>query len=283
MTSVQLRRLSRELVRLRTEAGKTGAEVTKAMGWSAGRLGYYEQGKWQRADIGNVARLLTYYGVTDPEREALLDLARQSRIKGWWASYKDIFPTSLAGFENAATLIRTCETSVVPGLLQTLDYTVALLQRGVLPADESVIQRKAEGRRARQKILERENPPDLWAVIDEAALLRLVGGADVMRAQLRHLVEMAAWPRITIQVLPLVAGAHPGVDGGFEILDFASPEDTPLVHVEGAVNSLFMENPGDVQRYTLIFSHVISAALTPDESISHMAELQDRLEKGRGT
>jgi hypothetical protein len=276
---VPLRRLSQELVRLRKTAGLTVDQVTVALDWSTGRLTYMERGKWQRADVGNVEQLLNLYEVEGGERESLLNLARQSRVKGWWAAYRDLFPASLPGFEEAATWIRTYESNVVPGLLQTEDYAKAIV-RGFLGdvIDPTIIERKAEARRARQQILERDQPSELWAIIDEAALLRLVGGAEVMCRQIHHLIEMAAWPHITIQILPNSAGAHAGLDGGaFVILDFAATADRSLVYLGGATASLFLEKPEDVQGYNLIFSRMMTSELTPDESVSHMITLRNQL------
>jgi transcriptional regulator with XRE-family HTH domain len=276
-STVQLRRLSQELVRLRTQAGKTVEEVTKAMDWSTGRLTYMEKGKWVRADVGNVERLLRYYGVEGRDLAVLLELARQTREKGWWVAYRDVFPSSLPGFEDAATMIRTYESVLIPGLLQTEDYARAVMLGGQGEVHaQSVIDRKVEARQERQKILNREIPPELWAIIDEAALLRQVGGAEVMRGQLRHLIEVASWPHVTIQVLPFTTGAHAAMTGGaFMLLDFA--EDRPLVYVAQAATSLFLEKPEDVQAYTLIFSRITASALTPDESVRHMATLRDQL------
>ncbi|RCG32025.1 XRE family transcriptional regulator [Sphaerisporangium album] len=276
MSSVQLRRLSQELVRLRKERKLTVADVTEAMEWSAGRLTYYELAKWKKADIGTVTRLLDYYGVHEDDREALLHLARETKAKGWWAAYKDIFPASYPAFEDAATLIRAYESNVMPGLLQTPDYVKAIML-GAEPDSPGIIERKIEARLARQQILRRADAPEFWCVIDEAAFHRMVGGPEVMRAQIRHLIEMAAWPRITIQLLPNTVGAHAAIAGAFCILDFASQTDPPLVYLEAAVSSLFLENPADVQKYTIIFSRIIESALTSEESLSRMAELQDQL------
>jgi transcriptional regulator with XRE-family HTH domain len=275
-STVQLRRLSQELVRLRKAAKLTVEEVTVAMEWSRGRLTYMEKAKWVKADIGNVTRLLDLYGATPAEREELLGLARGSKEKGWWLAYKDVFRSSLPGFEDAATMIRTYESVLIPGLLQTEDYARAVMLGGQV-LDREVIDRKIEARTARQELLSRESPPQLLAIVDEAALQRLVGGPAVMAAQIRRLIELAVWPHITIHVLPNSAGAHAGLTGGrFTILDFPG-DDKPLVYLEEASSELLLETADAVQSYTVIFSRITSSALGPEESVAYLATLRDRL------
>lgn len=279
MTAVQLRRLSQELLRLRKAAGLTQEEVQAAMEWSKGRLTYMEQGKWKRADIGTVSRLLDLYGVKEEEKERLLNLARKSRAKGWWVDYRDVFPAAFPSFEDAATMIRAYEAQLVPGLLQTPEYAEAVIRGGRYRfADQQAVQRRVEARMERKRILGREQPPDLWFVIDEAALQRMVGGPEIMRNQIRYLVEMAARSPITIQVLPNSAGAHPAMSGGsFVLLDFAKTQDPPLVYIEQATSSVFVDQLEDVQAYTLIFTRIASLALSPDDSVSLMMALRERI------
>jgi hypothetical protein len=273
-STVRLRRLSEELVRLRKAAGFTVDEVTERLGWSKGRLTYMELNKWVKAKESNIIKLLDLYGVTGEMRDAILDLARQAGEKDWWSSYRDVFPASYPGFEDAATTIRNFEGLLVPGLLQTREYAEAVVRAGQVLTPQ-VVARRVDARMARQKILTRDNPPKLWALIDESALRRQVGGPDVMRAQIRHLIEVAAWPHVTIQVIPYGAGAHAALTGAFVILDFASADDRPLVYLEGATSSLFMEKPEDVQAYTLMFERAVTSALAPEQTVGYLAELQE--------
>src|SRR5262249_28956337 len=151
------------------------------------------------------------------------------------------------------TQLRTYEVALIPGLLQTAGYTAAIFRAGqVLEDGEAAITRRVEARLARQEILTREHPPHMWAVIDEAALLRLVGGPRVMAEQLCHIVEMAKRRNITIQVLPNSAGAHAAMACGFVILDFAGDLDPSIVYLETPTDNLFLERPEEVQAYTLI-------------------------------
>lgn len=275
--TVRRRRLSKALRELRKAAGLTATEAAKRLEWDPAKVARMERNQWKLPDIGDIRRLLDLYGVTDEtEREGLVTLARQSRQRGWWADYSDVFRSSLPDFESEATIIRTYEALLVPGLLQTPAYTAAILRGGDV-LDEAGIQRRVQARRARQEILERDAPA-LMAVIDEAALMRMVGGPEVMHEQIRHCVELAAREHVTVQVLPLSVGSHPALTGGaFVILDFE--EDPALVYQETATDDLWLERQEEVQRYTLIFSKVQALALSPDESVQHMARMADQLKR----
>lgn len=277
--TVKRRRLSAELIRLREQAGLTHDEVAKRLEWSRGRLTHMEQNKWVLPDIGNIRLLLEVYGVTDSAvREAILDLARQSRERGWWSKYKDVFGGSLPGFEAEATQIRTVELVTIPGLLQTAGYATAIFQAGQV-LDQAAVQRRVEARLARQAILDRTNPPQIWAVIDEAALRKMVGGPTVMAGQLSHLVDVATRPNIAVQVLLDSTGAHAAMGSGFVVLDFAGELDPSIVYLETPTDNLFLERPEEVQAYTLTFNRVVAAALTVEESVRYVASLVDRLQQ----
>ncbi|MFF5207885.1 helix-turn-helix domain-containing protein [Streptosporangium sp. NPDC000396] len=276
--TVKRRRLSAELIRLREQAGLTHDEVAKRLEWSRGRLTHMEQNKWILPDIGNIRLLLDVYDVTDiAVREAILDLARQSREKGWWAKYKDVFGGSLPGFEAEATQIRTVELVTIPGLLQTAGYATAVFQAGQV-LDQTAVQRRVEARLTRQAILARDDPPQIWAVIDEAALRKMVGGPKVMVEQLSHLVSMATRSNIAVQVLLDSTGAHAAMGSGFVILDFAGDLDPSIVYLETPTDNLFLERPEEVQAYTLTFNRVVAAALTVEESVRYVASLVDQLQ-----
>ncbi|MER7128152.1 helix-turn-helix domain-containing protein [Streptosporangium saharense] len=275
--TVKRRRLSAELIRLREQAGFTHDEVAKRLEWSRGRLTHMEQNKWVLPDIGNIRLLLEIYGVTDTAvREAILDLARQSRERGWWSKYKDVFGGSLPGFEAEATQIRTVELVTIPGLLQTAGYATAIFQVGQV-LDQTAVQRRVEARLARQAILGRDNPPQIWAVIDEAALRKMVGGPQVIAEQLSHLTDMAMRSNIAVQVLLNSTGAHAAMGSGFVILDFSGDLDPSIVYLETPTDNLFLERPEEVQAYTLTFNRVVAAALTVEESVRYVASLADQL------
>ncbi|MET8334324.1 helix-turn-helix domain-containing protein [Streptosporangium canum] len=277
--TVKLRRLSAELIRLRKAAGLTVEEVTTRLGWSKGRLTKWETNQWTRPDQTLIRALLDLYGVTDDAvREAILDLARRSREKGWWAKYSDVFRGSLPGFEADATQIRTYEALYIPGLLQTPGYAAAVFRAGQV-LDEIAVKRRVEVRIVRQDVLKREKPPQFYALIDEAALRKMVGGPAVMAEQLRHLIEVAAAPHITIQILADAIGAHAAMPGPFTILDFGSDLDPSVVYLETATDSLHLEKPEELQAYSLIFNRAVASSLPPEESVRYLATLVDQLKK----
>lgn len=271
--TVKRRRLSAALRQMRLDAGLDPREAARQLEWDPTKIHRMERNKWVRPDPRDVKDLLDLYGVTDEAvREALLALARESRERGWWADYQDVFRSSLPDFEAGAAFIRTYEAMLVPGLLQTADYTRALMRAGA-NLDDAAIERRVEARLARQAILAAENPPQLWAVIDEAALLKLVGGPQIMRAQLEHIVKVGESAHVAVQVLPNTAGAHAAMTGGFVILDFASDDDGSIVCIETATDSLYLEQPDELHRYTVIYSHVQALALSPEDSARFMESM----------
>ena len=161
------------------------------------------------------------YGVSDPdERDSLLDLVRQANQPGWWRDFDDVMPgwvESYIGLEEAASTLRTYETHFVPGLLQTPDYARAVLASGMPPLQGHDLDRGVELRLRRQRVLSRSNPLRIWAVVEEAALLRHVGSEDVHRRQLEHLLEVTARPHISVQLLPVANSAHALGGGAFSI------------------------------------------------------------------
>ncbi|MEU8267486.1 helix-turn-helix transcriptional regulator [Sphaerisporangium sp. NPDC049002] len=275
--TVKRRRLSQTLRRLRKDAGLSVTEAGKRLEWDPSKVSRMERNEWKLPSIHDVRLLLDLYGVTDRDkREALVTLAREARQRGWWEKYQDVFRSSLPDFESGSSAIRTWQVVLVPGLLQTEAYAKAVWRAGQV-LDEDLIERHVQARLARQTILNREDAPSLLALIDEAALRKLIGGAEVMREQIEHLIKMAGKPNITVQVVPDSAGAHPALEGSFVILDF--PDDPSLIYTVTVTESLWLEQPSEYQRYSLIFSHVMTSALSPDESIRYMETLAHRLKE----
>lgn len=281
--TVRRRRLSAALRRAREDSGLTADAAAKTLGWPASKVTRMERGESRRPAVSDVLDMLDAYGVKDEaKRQAMATLARQARERGWWEQFRDELGGSLVEFETEASQIRTFEALLIPGLLQTADYARAVF-RGGMVVDEAMIERRVQARLARQQILDREQPPTLWAVIDEAAVAKHVGGPQVMREQLHHLVEMAARPNIGIQILPNAAGAHAAMTGAFAILSYATAEDPELVYVEtgatGANGDLYLESPEEVARYTLRYDHVRASALGADASRAYLVELTKELLK----
>ena len=276
--SVRRRRLAKLLAQLRDDADLTAAQVAKRLEWgSATKLTRIENNEWRFPKISDVRDLLDLYGVTDETvRAAILDLARQGRERGWWEDYGDVLPPAMPGFEAEASRILTYRSLLIAGLLQTTAYAEAVFRGGQVVADD-LIDRRVEARAERQKILDSDNPPILWAIIDEAALTKHVGGTKVMREQLLHIVEMARRPNIAVQVVPDAVGAQAAMENAFTILEFDAPEDPTLVHVELITGDLFLETPEQVASYTLVYDHVRASALSADASVAYLADLAEQL------
>lgn len=270
--SARRRRLSAVLRRLREERELTIDGVNKELGWASGKLSRMERNEWKLPSVRDMKDLAEVYGLPDDMREAIMSLAREARVRGWWVEFRDAMRGGLADFESGASMIRTFEALLVPGLLQVPEYAAAILRGGRVLSDED-IDRKVASRMRRQEILESADAPRVWAVVDEAALRKKVGGVDVMRTQIRHLVEMAERPNIDIQVIRDDQGSHAAMDGSFMVLDFPDPADLPLVYIETATEDLYLEQPEAIQHYVGIFGHICSAAESPEASRRYLESL----------
>lgn len=273
--TVRRRRLSAALRRAREDAGITADAAAKQLGWPASKVTRIERNEWRRPTVSDVTDLLDVYGVTDGAvRQAMTMLARQARERGWWeGELKAELGGSLVEFETEASQIRMFQALLVPGLLQTAAYARAVFKGGMV-LDEDVIDRHVQARLARQQVLKRDNPPIVWAVIDEAALVKHVGGPAVMRDQLHHLIEVAAHPNVGIQVLPNAVGAHASMTGPFTILSYATPDDPELVYIEtGAKGDLYIESPEEVKHYTVKYDHLRASAISADASVAYLTDM----------
>jgi transcriptional regulator with XRE-family HTH domain len=250
--------LGGHLRRLREEAGMTTERAASSIRGSHSKISRMEHGRvgFKERDI---ADLLTLYGISlGDEREALLSLAREASTPGWWQAYSDILPHWVEpyfGLEAAAASIREYELQFVPGLLQIEDYARAVIRLGNLPSEEEVI-RRAQARISRQDVLAREDPPKVWAVLDEGALRRVIGGPDVMRAQLEHLIEVCEHPAVTLQILPFSAGAHRAMGGPFTILRYTEPDLRDVVFIEQLTSALYLDKQTEVDAYLQVMEEV---------------------------
>lgn len=276
--TLRRRRLSAELCRLREQAGLTQTEVTKRLEWSQGKLARMERGEWLRPDPHDIRLLLDQYDVTDErQREQLITWAREGRQRGWWHPYRDMLSATFStyiGLEAEATSLYTFQLIVVPGLLQTADYARGLISRGPEEISEEEVERKAEVRTARQELITRtDDPLRLWAVMDEAAMRRPVTGPQTMREQMRHLLELARLPKVTLQVIPFSSGAHPGTAGAFSLLEFSHPDDPQAAYVETVGGELFVENHEEVNAYQLAFRRLTAFAADPARTLDLIAQI----------
>jgi transcriptional regulator with XRE-family HTH domain len=272
--TIRRRRLGAELRKHRDAAGVTIDVVADRLGCSASKISRIETGHTS-ATPRDVQDMLDIYGVHGTESKELVEIAREARLKGWWHPYSAVLTGAYVGLEAAAQSIRTYEQQVVPGLLQSEEYAVAMIRAARPDISSDEFARRVHVRMARQSLLIQDDPIDLWVVLDEAVVSRPVGGDAVMRDQLKRLVEAADMPNVTIQILPFAAGAHAGMDGTFAILDFPEVEDPNVVFAENATGGLFLEKNDELTKYVRIFENLRSTALPPEASQAMIAKLAE--------
>ena len=273
LVGAQLRRLRTELGLSREEAGET----IRASEWKIHRLENGQVGFKER----DIIDLLRLYEVTDPDDvAAFLLLIREANTPGWWQHYGDLLPQwfrTYVDLESAAALIRTYEGQFIPGLLQTDDYMRAVVQGAHLNESSEEMGRRVRLRMARQTLLTREHPPRLWAVVDEAALRRPVGGPEVMRGQLERLIDASKLPNVTLQVLPFAVGAHSGMPGAFSILRFADPELPDVVYLEHLTNAVYLDKRDEVERYLDVMESLCDDSEHPGRTVELLERILDEV------
>lgn len=273
--TVRLRRLAAELRSLRALSGLTRETVVERTGINAATLYRIEHGR-VRPQTRTLRTLLDLYGVDQDQHAELVSLLRDARQRGWLHAYQSELPehyTTYIGFEGEAHSVWNYESLFVPGLLQTEDYARAVIRGGLPHASRDEVERRVEVRMERQAVLRNDNPLNLWSIVDEAALRRQVGGAAVMQAQLRYLMEVSELPHVTLQVIPFDVGAHAGMPGSFVFMQFAEATIPDVIYIDSMAGELFLEEEGDVRRYRLIFEHLRAVAASPDASRSLIAPL----------
>ncbi|ARP68988.1 XRE family transcriptional regulator [Streptomyces pluripotens] len=279
--AVRRRKLGAELRTLRTDAGFTSGEAARLVGWHQSKVSRIETGA-SGAKPDDVRLLLDAYGVRDEHlRELLLMLAGPKDPGGrhrWWHAYRGVLPPAYRDFislESQASTMRTLETTVVPGLLQTPEYARAVTRAAVRDLAEESLDALVEVRLARQDVLCSDRPLELSAVLDEAVLRREVGGPEVMARQLEQLVEAARLPQVRLQVLPFTAGAHVGLTGPFVIFSFPSTSDLDVVVLDQLTSSLYLERKEDLVSYSEAFDTLRFHALSPEDSLDYIAGIGD--------
>ncbi|MEW1657029.1 MULTISPECIES: helix-turn-helix transcriptional regulator [unclassified Streptomyces] len=244
--------LGSQLRRLRESRGITREAAGYSIRASESKISRMELGRVS-FKARDVADLLTLYGVSDEqEREALLALAKEANVAGWWHSYGDVLPgwfQTYVGLEGAASLIRVYEVQFVHGLLQTEEYAHAVVSRGMPGASADDVQRRVALRQERQKLLVSERAPQLHCVLDEAALRRPYGGRAVMRGQLKHLIDISERPNVRLQVMPFNFGGHSGESGAFTMLRFPESDLSDVVYLEQLTSALYVDKAEEVAQY----------------------------------
>jgi transcriptional regulator with XRE-family HTH domain len=263
--TVRGRRLMRELKRLREAAAIAPDQAAQQLDFSQSKLYRIENGR-SRVDADDLEDMLDLYSAPSPQRDALLQLGRDSRRRGWWTRYKDVFTGSYVGLESEAASIRI-SAHIIPGFLQTPGYACAVISATGPWLDAEETERRVSARIARREVLLGRQPPaDIRIVLDESVLRRQVGGPDVMRDQLAELAAATERSAITLQVLPFSVGATPGMDGHFVILSFPDPEDPPVVYAEGMFGDIYLESKDEVDRFELAWTQLTRDALDPAAS-----------------
>ncbi|MEV4711861.1 helix-turn-helix transcriptional regulator [Micromonospora sp. NPDC049374] len=262
LLGAQLRRLRESQGVTRESAGwEIRSSESKISRMELGRVGFKER---------DVADLLTLYGVTaEQERAALLKLARDANNPGWWHRYGDVLPgwfQSYLGLEAAAALIRSYEVQFVPGLLQTPEYARAVVLLGHSTAGPEEIDRRVDLRMRRQELLSRPRPPRLWAVVDEAALRRPIGGPEVMRGQLEALLRATRTPNVRLQVIPFAAGGHAAAGGAFTILRFGDQDLPDIVYIEQLTSAIYLDKREDLDFYAVAMERLCVEAEPPERT-----------------
>ncbi|NEB74654.1 helix-turn-helix domain-containing protein [Streptomyces sp. SID14478] len=272
--------LGTQLRRLREGRGVTREAAGDAIRGSHAKISRMELGRVAQKQR-DVADLLTLYGVVDAEeREGYLELARRAGTPGWWQQYSDVMPSwleTVLGLEEAASVIRSYQVQFVPGLLQTPEYATAVTSLGEARGVTRDITRKVELRLQRQQLIDRPGAPKLWFVVDESALRRPMGDAEVMRNQIRHLIEMSARPNVTLQVAPFDTGASTAVGGPVTILRFDEPDLPDIVYLEQLTSALYLDKRADVENYLLVMDRVSAAAETAESSVRFLERLLSAL------
>jgi transcriptional regulator with XRE-family HTH domain len=269
--TVRRRRIARELRHLRERAGLTLEVAARELDMSKSNLSRIEN-----AQIGikprDVRAALALYGLTGEPAEALIETARGAQQRGWWQSYSDVLPNWFelyVGLEADASTIRTYEPETVPGLLQHSAYARAVF---AITAGADDLERKVSARMQRQEVLHRTPAVAVSAILNEAVLLRPVGGAEAMALQLDHLSDVSTLPNVTIQVLPFAVGGHPAMTTPYVIIGFPEQADTPIVYLDNLSRGEALEDPDDVAGYTMVHEKLRDLALPPEDSVARIIE-----------
>jgi transcriptional regulator with XRE-family HTH domain len=269
-STIRSRRLGQRLRDLRESTGLTPDEAASRLGWSRPKLVRFETAV-QVPKAADVTAMCELYGAASNEQALLAQLSADAGKRGWWTAYGDVLTGSYVADEAEAAHIRTWEPLLIPGLLQTEQYAWAVIEVGRAESPDDA-QRRVMARMARRTLLSRPDAPQLDAIVDEAALRRPVGGPGIMSEQLRELLRPR--PNVTVRVVPFQAGVHPGLEGGFVLLDF--PPDTSFpteVYAESMAGDLYPESADQIARISLAYERIGQVALSPDGSATLIRQI----------
>jgi transcriptional regulator with XRE-family HTH domain len=271
--------LGSQLRMLREVKGITREEAGYAIRASGSKISRMELGRVSFKER-DVTDLLQLYGVDEDETATLVALAVQANTPGWWHKYGDVLPDWFqvyVGLEEAASLIRLYEVQFVPGLLQTADYARAVVRLGQPGAAPEEIERRISLRMGRQELLTKPGGPRLWAIVDEAALRRPIGGKEVMRAQLEQLILATEEPQVTLQVMPFRSGGHAAEAGAFTIMRFPEPDLPDVVYLEQLTSALYLDKRDDVEKYTEVMERLSVESESPERSVDILSGMLEEV------
>jgi hypothetical protein len=286
-STVPRRQLGRYLRDLRNAAGLTIREASGPLEWSEAKMWRIETGQTSLRSL-DVKAMCDLYRATSDITEALMALAKETKAKGWWQGYGDAVPEWFdiyIGLEAAARSLSTYEPELVPGLFQAEAYARTIITADHPEENEAEIERRVQLRMARQAILRRViDPPMLKVAIGELVLRRLVGGRDVMTAQLGKLVEVSELPNVSLRVVPFDAGYHPGMlSGSFVILRFplnggGAESEPPTVYSDLYTGALYLDKPHEIERYSQAFESIWEATLDEDTSRDRIRQVAEEMQ-----
>jgi transcriptional regulator with XRE-family HTH domain len=271
--------LGSQLRMLREVKGITREEAGYAIRASGSKISRMELGRVSFKER-DVTDLLKLYGVDEDETATLVALAVQANSPGWWHKYGDVLPDWFqvyVGLEEAASLIRLYEVQFVPGLLQTADYARAVVRLGQPGAAPEEIDRRISLRMGRQELLTKPGGPRLWAIVDEAALRRPIGGKEVMRAQLEQLILATEEPQVTLQVMPFRSGGHAAEAGAFTVMRFPEPDLPDVVYLEQLTSALYLDKRDDVEKYTEVMERLSVESESPERSVDILSGMLEEV------
>lgn len=259
--------LGQRLRQLREAAGVTPREAAAVCEVSLPTLSKIETGKQQIRKL-YVRALATLFGADDSLLDELLAMADEANQAEWYVALASRVPKwfrQFLGYEAAATDIRVYGVELVDGLMQTEDYARAVALANQPDASVRDLDGYVAVRRGRQARLVGDDPPRLHVVLNEAALRRLVGGSEVMRAQIEHIADLSELDHVTVQALPFAVGAHPAMTAPFTLLGF-DIEEMATVYLENGRGAVYVDDRPDLDRYGWMFDQLAALALTPDKT-----------------
>ncbi|MBP2190135.1 helix-turn-helix domain-containing protein [Nocardia goodfellowii] len=274
-----LRRLAALLFEMREGVGLSKEEVSGKTGINVTTL-YRIEAAQARPQRRTLMTLLDLYGVEQERRKYALDLLSDAQKPGmsrpWEGNLTEVYAAYI-NFESEALSARHYQTSYIPGLLQTEQYAMAVIDTTMPKVEASIMESRAQARMERARVLSKDDPLELWVVLDEAAIRRVVGGPEVMHGQLQKLLQESKRKNVILQILPFNAGAHPGMAGSFTLVDFPKPEDPELVYVEGIAGDELIEGHTEIRRFGVIFDQLRAMALSPRDSSALIEDIAESM------